>query len=69
MVDSHRPGAVRDALDALPASLRMVVHLHRFEGLFARNAKCWASRPARESGCRAYAILRERLRPLVQEGS
>jgi RNA polymerase sigma-70 factor (ECF subfamily) len=67
-----RAHSVRDALDALPASLRMVVHLHRFEGLsFAEIGEVLGitAGAARIRAFRAYAILRERLRPLVQEDS
>jgi RNA polymerase sigma-70 factor (ECF subfamily) len=50
----------------------MVVHLHRFEGLaFAEIGEVLGitAGAARIRAFRAYAILRERLRPLVQEDS
>jgi RNA polymerase sigma factor (sigma-70 family) len=67
-----RVHSVRDALDALPPSHRMVIHLHRFEGLsFAEIGAVLgiSAGAARIRAFRAYAILRERLRPLVQEDS
>jgi RNA polymerase sigma factor (sigma-70 family) len=67
-----RVHSVRDALDALPPSHRMVVHLHRFEGLsFAEIGDVLgiSAGAARIRAFRAYAILRDRLRPLVQEDS
>ncbi|HEX4354992.1 MAG TPA: RNA polymerase sigma factor [Polyangiales bacterium] len=62
--------SVRDALDALPPAQRMVVHLHRFEGLsFAEIGEVIgiSAGAARIRAFRAYALLRERLRPLIQE--
>jgi RNA polymerase sigma factor (sigma-70 family) len=67
-----RAHSVRDALDALPPSHRMVIHLHRFEGLsFAEIGEVLgiSAGAARIRAFRAYAILRDRLRPLVQEDS
>lgn len=66
----QRARSVRDALDELPASLRVVVHLHRFEGLsFPEIGKVLgiSAGAARVRAFRAYEILRERLRPLVAE--
>lgn len=64
-----RASSVRDAIDALAPGYRMVVHLHRFEGLsfpeIGAVLGCSAG-AARIRAFRAYAILRERLRPLVQ---
>jgi RNA polymerase sigma-70 factor (ECF subfamily) len=62
--------SVREALDALPPSHRMVIHLHRFENLsFAEIGDVLGitAGAARIRAFRAYAILRERLRPLMQE--
>jgi RNA polymerase sigma-70 factor (ECF subfamily) len=68
--EKARQDSVRDAIDALPAGYRIVVHLHRFEGLsFPEIGKvlgCTAG-AARIRAFRAYAILRERLRPLRQD--
>jgi len=64
-----RQKSVRDAIEALPAGYRMVVHLHRFEGLsfpeIGAVLGCSAG-AARIRAFRAYAILREQLRPLLQ---
>lgn len=65
-----RQRSVRDAVDALAPGYRMVLHLHRFEGLsFAEIGQVLgcSEGAARVRAFRAYAILRERLRPLVQE--
>ena len=67
-----RAKAVRAAIDALPPSQRMVVHLHRFEGLsFAEvgQALGLSEGAARIRAFRAYAVLRDQLRPLLQEES
>jgi RNA polymerase sigma-70 factor (ECF subfamily) len=67
-----RASSVRDALSALPESHRMVVHLHRFEGLsFAEIGEVLgiSAGAARIRAFRAYALLREKLRPLMQEGT
>jgi RNA polymerase sigma-70 factor, ECF subfamily len=65
-----RQATVREAIDALAPGYRIVVHLHRFEGLsFPEIAKvlgCTAG-AARIRAFRAYAILRERLGPLLKE--
>jgi RNA polymerase sigma-70 factor (ECF subfamily) len=69
---SARDLSVRSAVDRLPPSQRVVVHLHRFEGLsFAEiGAALGASEGAvRIRAFRAYAALRELLTPLVQEAS
>lgn len=64
-----RDGSVREAIEALPPGYRMVIHLHRFEGLsfpeIGSVLGCSAG-AARIRAFRAYAILRERLRPLVR---
>jgi RNA polymerase sigma-70 factor (ECF subfamily) len=65
-----RAHSVRDALDALPPSHRMVIHLHRFENLsFAEIGEVLGitAGAARIRAFRAYAILRERLQPLMQD--
>jgi len=64
-----RARAVRDAVDSLPESQRVVVHLHRFEGLtFSQIANVLGVKEGavRVRAFRAYETLRERLRPLVQ---
>jgi RNA polymerase sigma-70 factor (ECF subfamily) len=64
--------SVRDALDSLTESHRSVIHLHRFEGLsFAEIGAALgiSEGAARIRAFRAYAQLRERLRPFVQKGS
>ncbi len=64
-----RARLVREAVEALPESQRMVVHLHRFEGLtFAQIATALNLKEGavRVRAFRAYEALRERLRPLVQ---
>lgn len=67
-----RQKTVRDAIDALAPGYRMVVHLHRFEGLsfpeIGAVIGCSAG-AARIRAFRAYAILREQLKPLLQEES
>jgi RNA polymerase sigma-70 factor (ECF subfamily) len=66
---SARQKTVRDAIDALPPDYRIVLHLHRFEGLsfpeIGAVVGCSAG-AARVRAFRAYAILREQLRPLLQ---
>ena len=65
-----RQKSVRDAIEALPAGYRMVVHLHRFEGLsFPEIGAVLGCSPgaARIRAFRAYAILREQLRPLREK--
>ena len=63
-----RATSVREAIEALPPGYRMVIHLQRFEGLsfpeIGTVLGCSAG-AARIRAFRAYAILRERLRPLV----
>jgi len=64
-----RARQVREAVEALPESQRVVVHLHRFEGLtFAQIAEVLGVKEGavRVRAFRAYEVLRERLRPLVQ---
>jgi RNA polymerase sigma factor (sigma-70 family) len=64
-----RARLVREAVEALPESQRMVVHLHRFEGLtFAQIASILNVKEGavRVRAFRAYEVLRARLRPLMQ---
>lgn len=64
-----RARMVREAVDSLPESQRTVVHLHRFEGLtFAQIAGVLGVKEGavRVRAFRAYEVLRERLKPLVQ---
>ena len=59
---------VRDAIDALPESQRLVIHLHRFEELtYAQIGAVLGvtEGAARIRAFRAYASLRERLLPLL----
>jgi RNA polymerase sigma-70 factor (ECF subfamily) len=61
---------VRDAIDSLPESQRMVIHLHRFEELsYAQIGEALgvSEGAARIRAFRAYATLRERLLPLTAE--
>jgi RNA polymerase sigma-70 factor (ECF subfamily) len=65
-----RDRAVRKAVDALPPSQRMVVHLHRFESMtFAEIGKALEVQEGtvRVRAFRAYKKLRELLQPLVEE--
>ena len=62
--------SVRDALDALPESYRMVIHLHRFENLsFSEIGEVLgiSAGAARIRAFRAYALLRDRLQHLTNE--
>jgi RNA polymerase sigma factor (sigma-70 family) len=65
------PGrAVRQAIAALQSSQRVVIQLHRFEGLsFAEIAEVLGASEAtvRAQAFCVYQQLRERLRPLVRE--
>jgi RNA polymerase sigma factor (sigma-70 family) len=61
---------VRDAIDSLPESQRLVIHLHRFEELsYAEIGEALgvSEGAARIRAFRAYATLRERLLPLTAE--
>jgi RNA polymerase sigma-70 factor (ECF subfamily) len=67
-----RDRAVREAVDALPPSQRVVVQLHRFEGMTFPEIGATLNLnevTVRVRAFRAYATLRERLRPLVSEES
>ena len=74
-LDPDRKARVRQvqaAIDALPPSQRMIVHLHRFEDMsFAEIGSVLgvSEGAARVRAFRAYAALRERLRPVMQEES
>jgi RNA polymerase sigma-70 factor (ECF subfamily) len=66
----ERAGRVRAALEALPEPRRVVVHLHRFEGLsFAEIGEILgiSEEAARVRAFRAYAELRLLLSDLVKE--
>jgi RNA polymerase sigma-70 factor (ECF subfamily) len=68
----RRGHRVRDALEALPPGLRIVIHLHRFEELsFPEIGQVLGIQAgaARVRAFRAYKMLRERLRPLLTEES
>lgn len=61
---------VRRALEKLPEAQRIVVHLHRFEGMtFAEIASVLGNTEGavRVRAFRAYAKLRDNLRDLVEE--
>ncbi|MDB4972286.1 MAG: polymerase sigma-70 factor, subfamily [Myxococcaceae bacterium] len=65
-----RDRRVREALDALPASQRVVVHLHRFEGMtFGEIAGVLGMQEGavRLRAFRAYETLRTLLLPLKNE--
>ncbi len=65
-----RDRAVRHAVDSLPPSQRVVVHLHRFESMtFAEIGKALDVQEGtvRVRAFRAYKTLRELLLPLVEE--
>ncbi|MDB4989463.1 MAG: polymerase, sigma-24 subunit, subfamily [Myxococcaceae bacterium] len=62
---------VRQALDKLPASQRVVVHLHRFEGMsFGEIGSVLGAQEGavRLRAFRAYETLRTLLLPLMSEG-
>jgi RNA polymerase sigma factor (sigma-70 family) len=70
--DDARDQSVRRAIDSLPESQRMVIHLHRFEELsFAQIGAVLdvSEGAARIRAFRAYAALREKLLPLLAEES
>jgi RNA polymerase sigma-70 factor (ECF subfamily) len=69
-VTLERSARVREALDALPEPQRVVVHLHRFEGMsFAEigNVLGVSEGAARVRAFRAYGALRILLADLVAE--
>jgi RNA polymerase sigma factor (sigma-70 family) len=66
---ADRDARVRAAIDALPASQRVVVHLHRFEGLtFGEIGAVLGAKEGavRIRAFRAYATLRDALAPLME---
>jgi RNA polymerase sigma-70 factor (ECF subfamily) len=66
---AERAEQVRAALEALPESQRVIVHLHRFEGLtFAQIATALGTTEGavKLRAFRAYEKLRVTLRPLVE---
>jgi len=72
LLGKQRAERVREALDRLPEPQRLVVHLHRFEGLgFAEIGKVLGitEGAAKIRAFRAYAQLRSLLSDLVAEGS
>jgi RNA polymerase sigma factor (sigma-70 family) len=72
LFERERSGRVRAALDALTEPQRVVVHLHRFEGLgFAEIGRILgiSEGAAKLRAFRAYEELRKRLVDLVAEES
>jgi RNA polymerase sigma-70 factor (ECF subfamily) len=70
-IDSDTAEAVRRAVDALPESQRVVIHLNRFEEMtFAEIARVLGTTEGavKLRAFRAYATLRERLAPALAEG-
>jgi RNA polymerase sigma factor (sigma-70 family) len=66
----HRDQRVRAAIDALPASQRVVIHLHRFEDMtFGEIAGVLGVKEGavRIRAFRAYDSLRSALAPLMRE--
>lgn len=69
MDDQRRRDVIRNAIAELPESQRVIIHLHRFEGLtFAQIARVLATTEGgvKLRAFRAYAQLRKKLQPLVQ---
>jgi len=67
---NERMDGVRAALEALPESQRVIVHLHRYEGLtFAEIARVLGTTEGavRVRAFRAYERLRKQLAPLLRE--
>jgi RNA polymerase sigma-70 factor (ECF subfamily) len=68
--DADLVEAVRCALDRLPETQRVVVHLHRYEGMtFEEIARALSTTPGavRVRASRAYERLREELRALLNK--
>jgi RNA polymerase sigma-70 factor (ECF subfamily) len=69
---ADRASQVRTALAALPESQRVIIHLHRFEGLsFAEIAAALKTSEGavKLRAFRGYERLRKQLRPLLGPGS
>jgi RNA polymerase sigma-70 factor (ECF subfamily) len=70
-LDAGTAEAVRRAVDALPESQRVVIHLNRFEGMtFAESARVLGTTEGavKLRAFRAYGTLREKLAPTVAAG-
>jgi len=70
--DASEAELVRQAVEALPESQRVVIHLNRFEGMtFAEIAQVLGTTEGavKLRAFRAYAALRTRLAPLVTEAA
>jgi RNA polymerase sigma-70 factor, ECF subfamily len=70
-IDADMAGAVRRAVDALPESQRVVIHLNRFEEMtFAEIARVLGTTEGaiKLRAFRAYATLRAALAPTLVEG-
>jgi RNA polymerase sigma-70 factor (ECF subfamily) len=71
MIDSDTAEAVRRAVDALPESQRVVIHLNRFEEMtFAEIARVLGTTEGavKLRAFRAYGALRQMLAPTLAEG-
>ena len=71
-LDADTADAVRRAVDALPESQRVVIHLNRFEDMtFAEIARVLGTTEGavKLRAFRAYATLRQALAPTVAQGA